>query len=343
MIWVTSFLPGLPYPEAQIISQVTSANSKPWETMGRRATGLKEANPLMFAEPPENHSLAAICFFSDRRLKMIGSTRNSRAWQVGPSLGAFTSFLVLFTLFAIAPSAHAANVVFSPSTVSMEGSPGDLVEFPVSMKFTTSRGRSGFANISLTTIGGNLDRSWVAGDLNFNFSDTNPIEQRKLFIRIPADAASGTYKANFSAEVVNSSEYVYQVNSLAVNVEVLAPSCNQPPELIAINSSDQVLDFRNNKPAEFTFSGTVSVGEECEEGKMSYQLIDEYGEFDTVEPITMTESGDFEVIIPVFAARKGSDKDGRLYTIVFTAENEAGVTKSDEFNILVSHDNRKKK
>ena len=40
------------------------------------------------------------------------------------------------------------------------------------------------------------------------------------------------------------------------------------------------------------------------------------------------------------ASRKGSDKDGRLYTLEFMASNEAGVSQSNETKIVVSHDSR---
>ena len=44
----------------------------------------------------------------------------------------------------------------------------------------------------------------------------------------------------------------------------------------------------------------------------------------------------------LWSLRKGNDKDGRLYTVKFEAENEAGLGESVETNIVVMHDNGKK-
>ena len=51
----------------------------------------------------------------------------------------------------------------------------------------------------------------------------------------------------------------------------------------------------------------------------------------------------FSVAVPMVASRKGEDKDGRLYTVKFFAENDAGIGESPETSVVVLHDNGKKK
>ena len=100
--------------------------------------------------------------------------------------------------------------------------------------------------------------------------------------------------------------------------------------------------MRNNKQVHVELSGSVSVPEGCSIDRPRYQLTDEYGELDKVETLQLGADGNFTVAIPMVASRKGNDKDGRLYTVKFEAENEAGVGESVETNIVVMHDNGKK-
>ncbi len=45
-------------------------------------------------------------------------------------------------------------------------------------------------------------------------------------------------------------------------------------------------------------------------------------------PLEINDDGTFSVAVPMLASRKGKDKDGRLYSVKFMAENEAGVGES---------------
>ena len=62
----------------------------------------------------------------------------------------------------------------------------------------------------------------------------------------------------------------------------------------------------------------------------------------STEALVINDDGTFSVAIPMVASRKEKDEDGRLYTVKFFAENEAGVGESPETTIVVLHDNHKK-
>jgi hypothetical protein len=112
-----------------------------------------------------------------------------------------------------------------------------------------------------------------------------------------------------------------------------------------IEASQESINIRNNKKVHIELSGFVTVHDGCEIDSFQYQLTDEYDELDKIEALEVLqvgEGGSFAVTVPMVASRKGDDKDGRLYTVKFVAENWAGVGESVETYIVVKHDNRKK-
>lgn len=74
----------------------------------------------------------------------------------------------------------------------------------------------------------------------------------------------------------------------------------------------------------------------------SYFVDDEYGVIAPSGNISLTSEGGFYLNIPLEAYRKGSDSDGRDYTIHITAMDKRGNTSTVSTHVKVLHDQREK-
>jgi hypothetical protein len=73
---------------------------------------------------------------------------------------------------------------------------------------------------------------------------------------------------------------------------------------------------------------------------LSFHVIDEYGSVQPTGPIVLTPDGRFSFTVMLEASRFGSDRDGRRYEVVVTANDRAGNTSSSLATVLVPHDQR---
>jgi hypothetical protein len=183
----------------------------------------------------------------------------------------------------------------------------------------------------------------MKGRIPVSLNSTAKTRQVPFQISVPAEARGGRYKSVFRTEGLRSSEQVTAAD-LLINVEVSEPfACNQVPLFSDISSSEETINVRKHKKVTIDLSGIVSVQDGCDIVNAWYQLTDEYGELDRTEPLVINDDGTFSVAVPMVASRKGKDKDGRLYSVKFMAENEAGVGESPETSVVVLHDKRKKR
>ena len=73
-------------------------------------------------------------------------------------------------------------------------------------------------------------------------------------------------------------------------------------------------------------------------GTVSYHVIDEYGEVQPSGAARVHASGHYSFVVRLQSSRLGQDKDGRLYTIVVSATNQAGETGFTTTFVVVPHD-----
>jgi len=250
--------------------------------------------------------------------------------------------LLALTLLCFSTESHSAQITFAQNGLTVNVAPGETVAVPITVSLEDTSLPNTYASFGLAHVGGTLDRNWINSQIYITLNSWYKTRQAVLQVKVPADAQGGLYKGILKTVWLRSNESVAPAE-FEINVDVDSfVSCSQVPLFSDIVSSQESINMRNNKPVEIELSGSISAPEGCEISTAQYQLTDEYGELDRVEALQLGDDGSFTVAIPMVASRKGNDKDGRLYTVKFEAENEAGVGESVETNIVVMHDNGKK-
>jgi len=250
--------------------------------------------------------------------------------------------LLALTLLCFSTESHSAQITFAQNGLTVNVAPGETVAVPITVSLEDTSLPNSYASFGLAHVGGTLDRNWINSQIYMSLNSWYKTRQAVLQVKVPADAQGGSYKGILKTVWLRSNESVAPAE-FEINVDVDSfVSCSQVPLFSNIVASQDSINMRNNKQVHVELSGSVSVPEGCSIDRPRYQLTDEYGELDKVETLQLGADGNFTVAIPMVASRKGNDKDGRLYTVKFEAENEAGVGESVETNIVVMHDNGKK-
>ena len=97
--------------------------------------------------------------------------------------------------------------------------------------------------------------------------------------------------------------------------------------------------LKTNK--QLTISGTITDTESgVDAHSLTFSVRDEYGEVQPAGAITLGAGGTFSFTVSLRAARQGSDRDGRRYTVVVRAEDNAGNQGSSSAVVTVPHDRR---
>ena len=91
-----------------------------------------------------------------------------------------------------------------------------------------------------------------------------------------------------------------------------------------------------------TVSGTITDTDSGVNTKtVAYAVIDEYGAVQPKGIVTLGSNGAYSFTIQLPASRKGSDKDGRQYTITVSAEDNVGNKGASSASVIVPHDQRR--
>lgn len=248
--------------------------------------------------------------------------------------------LLVLPLFLMATEAGAAKISFEPNELTATLAPGETVIVPVTVSLADTTAPNSYASFSLSHVDGTLDPAWINGQVYVSLNSWYKTRQVPFQVKVPANAKGGKYKSVFRTVWLRSNEQVPPAD-LVINVEV-SGDC-QSPTFSDITSAEKTINARNNKEVAIDLSGIISTTDGCDIVKAWFELTDEYDELDHTEDLVINDDGAFSVAVPMVASRKGEDKDGRLYTVKFFAENDAGVGESPETSVVVLHDNGKKK
>jgi hypothetical protein len=124
-------------------------------------------------------------------------------------------------------------------------------------------------------------------------------------------------------------------------VGVLLSSADTAPPMIAVSTTSDILRPPNGTLARVTVFGSITdLGSGVNAGTVTYLVTDEYGEIQPGGPVSLEPDGGFSFTVLLPAARRGTDRDGRHYTVTLSAADNAGNLASGAGLVAVPHDRR---
>jgi len=241
---------------------------------------------------------------------------------------------ILSVIFIFSVAAFGAEVMYIPpyATVSVAPGESETVEFNAIMP---DGGGMYFVQFAQAVQG---DIPPILIDVNPPFTWNLPATFN-VTVKVPPGTAPDTYSATLISGGMGGG---HQSNNQSIMLYVVVPSeCGEVPSFKITSIGPDNLWAPNNSMQEVTLRGRVDMPKGCTIYEASYTIDDEYGECSGEGSFTIDSDGEFIVSIPVEASRKGNDKDGRLYTIVLSAENDSGVGMSQAIDVHVAHNQRK--
>lgn len=250
------------------------------------------------------------------------------------------TMITMMAIFMIlTTAAYGATIVYQPEEMSMMAKPGEVVPVDFEIAFDT-RGRNTLYVTGLEVVG-DIPAHWV----NLKMP-VMVISDRQ--VRIAAEvaisefASPGTYQAIIMVTGERSRMPVDTGKGVAIKLEI-KKTCQEAPTFNNITIGPDAIKAQRGKTVNIEIQGMVTVADGCHLSKAGYSLKDEYGQLDNNGKLELDSMGNFSIALPVKASRLGQDKDGRTYTVTLFATNEAGRSKSGNFEISVKHDQGKGK
>ena len=155
---------------------------------------------------------------------------------------------------------------------------------------------------------------------------------------LSATVADGTL-ANTPSVASDTHDPDTSNNSGSAGSAIITTIADKTPPTIAISANPLSLWPPNGKMVPVTVSGTITdtdSGVNLSSG--SFAVTDEYGTVQPAGPLTINPDGTYLFTVNLEASRKGSDKDGRQYTISVFAKDNAGNLGSSSIVVSVPHD-----
>ena len=126
--------------------------------------------------------------------------------------------------------------------------------------------------------------------------------------------------------------------SIDVFLNDTAPADTVPPS-VTIGTTPRNLWPPDGTMVPVTIAGTITDnGSGIDKSSVVFSVSDEYGEIQRSGAITLASDGAFSFIVPLVASRRGSDADGRHYTVTVRATDNAGNAGSASTVVIVPHD-----
>jgi hypothetical protein len=208
----------------------------------------------------------------------------------------------------------------------------------------------------LFSSGANLAWSIAAADVNGDGRPDLSVGNASGVIGVLLGNGDGTFQT----------AQTYPVPGVATSIAAADLNNDGRPDLVVTNGSDTVSVLMNDagcpdaplmltlsadpaslwpptgKTASVTVSGTIT-GTGCglAARTASYAVRDEYGERQPSGQITLGADGRFSFVLQLPASRRGTDLDGRQYTIVVRAQTAGGQASTATTTVTVPHDRGK--
>ena len=128
--------------------------------------------------------------------------------------------------------------------------------------------------------------------------------------------------------------------TISVLLNDSTPDDTAPP-VITVAATPKLLWPPNGAMVPVTISGSITDTESGVDAHgLTFSVRDEYGEVQPAGAITLGADGTYSFVVSLRAARQGSDRDGRRYTVVVRAKDNAGNQGSSSAVVTVPHDRR---
>jgi probable HAF family extracellular repeat protein len=113
------------------------------------------------------------------------------------------------------------------------------------------------------------------------------------------------------------------------------------PPVVTVSANPTTLWPPNGQLIAVTVSGTITDeagGSGVQAGSAAYRVLDEYGQVQPSGSVTLGMNGRYTFTVALQASRRGNDQDGRHYTIVVSARDNAGNQDRALATVTVPHD-----
>ena len=255
----------------------------------------------------------------------------------GIKLGALAAGLAL-----IATPGYGATLAYNPNLIIEDIEPGQEKTIPLTVKLIVRVRGTQLLWFMSDVANGNLPMDWLSVLPERAFiRNSSPEASTVLSIRVPQETPTGVYSGYLKSSGMGAHSVLDPGEGLPITVNVRG-GCSQLPEFEISPLNPETIWPPNHNMTSITVSGAVVMDGGCSLLDLFYSVEDEYGVHTHTGNISAESDHSFTVAIPVEAWRKGSDKDGRHYTILIFAKNEAGTSSSMNLQAVVPHDQRKK-
>ena len=130
------------------------------------------------------------------------------------------------------------------------------------------------------------------------------------------------------------------MGSVNVLLNAAAPADGAPP-LITVAVAPAVLGPPNGAMVPVTVSGAITdAASGVQVASAAFAVSDEYGVIQPSGAITLGPGGQYAFTVLLQASRKGTDTDGRRYTVTVRAADNAGNVSTASAMVIVPHDQR---
>ena len=193
-----------------------------------------------------------------------------------------------------------------------------------------------------TVTGPAGNNGWYRGLVTVGLSASDPDSPvAATYFRLDGSAVS-TYTGPFTIRGDGIHQLWYSSSDPSGNQEqwrTLTIKVDQTSPSIDITPSTRTLWPPNGKMIPVTFTGVITDTDSgADAAAVTFVVMDAYGIIRTGGVVALGLNGAYSFAIPLEASRDGGDKDGRRYTIVVTAQDNAGNEESRSTTVLVPHD-----
>lgn len=140
---------------------------------------------------------------------------------------------------------------------------------------------------------------------------------------------NGIYTLQYFSEDRNGDKEAIQTRIIKIDSTV---------PVVTASANPSTLWPPNHKFVAVTVTGHVSDASGGVPTTVSYHVIDSYGQVEPSGTARVNRNGNYSFVVELQASRLGQDKNGRQYTIVVKATDEADNTGSATALVVVPHD-----